>query len=186
MDQNDFIKGALIGGVLGGIAALLAAPKSGQCLRNDIAEGYNTINKRSREFVDGVKEQGHSLYNAINGIEEDHSHTGLMAGGALGAVIGALAALLVAPKAGHKLREQLGDKYEEIRDKAEDALGQLNNARHNVEHKLDDWRETLVTLVDKLTHAKHNSKKGSSSPFDEIVDWANLGIRLYSQFQKRR
>ena len=186
MDQNDFIKGALIGGVLGGIAALLAAPKSGKCLRDDIANGYNTINKRSHEFADGVREQGQSIYNAINGIEEDHSHNSLLVGGALGAVIGAIAALLVAPKAGNKLREQLGDKYEEIRDKAEDALNQFNKTRHNVEDKIDDWKDTLVTLVEKLSSNKHNGKQGSSSSVEEIIDWANLGIRLYNQIQRRR
>lgn len=184
MEQNDFIKGALVGGVLGGVAALLMAPKSGKDLRDDISEGYQMINKRSHDLADGIREQGQCWMDSINGKEESHHPSHFFVGGTIGAVIGAVAALLLAPSSGNKLREHLGDSYEEIRDKAEAVLKGFNNTRHNFEGKIDDWKDTFLTIVDKLSSHKKGDKHNTA--IDEIVNWANLGLRLYSQMQKKR
>lgn len=184
MDQNDFIKGALLGGVLGSVAALLMAPKAGKDLRDDIVEGYNTINKRSHQFASDVRDQGQSLYDTVNGVENDHTHNTFLVGGAIGAVVGVVAALLLAPKSGDKLREQLGDRYDEIREKAESVVNNFNSTRHNIEDKIDDWKDTFVTIVDKLSSPKKG--KHNSTTINDIVDWASLGLRLYNQLQKRR
>jgi gas vesicle protein len=47
-DRDSFLKGLLIGGALGAIAALLFAPKSGKELRAD-------IKRKSEEAVEGTK-----------------------------------------------------------------------------------------------------------------------------------
>jgi gas vesicle protein len=185
MDKTDFIKGALVGGVLGSLAALLTAPKAGKRLRDDIADGYNCVNKKSREFVENLKEQSQSLMDTIQGIEKHHSHNTFLIGGALGAVIGTIAALLLAPQSSSKLREHLGETYEHIRDKAEHAFDEFNRTRHHIEGKIDDWKDTLVTLIDKLSESKGKAKHNGSA-FDDIVSWAQLGVRLYSQLQNRR
>lgn len=44
----------------------------------------------------------------------------MLAGVGLGAIIGAAAGLLFAPKAGNELREDLTDRYKELKGKAED------------------------------------------------------------------
>lgn len=44
----------------------------------------------------------------------------MLAGVGLGAIIGAAAGLLFAPKAGNELREDLTDRYKELKGRAED------------------------------------------------------------------
>lgn len=184
MEQHNFVKGALIGTVVGGIAALLIAPKAGKELCEDLIEGYNCINKRTHEFTDDLKERGQCLLDSINGVEHNHSANTMLIGSTVGAVIAALAALLLAPQAGSKLRKQLGDKYEEIREKAEDVVHDINRKRHNFEDKIDDWKDTFLTIIEKLSSQKNG--KHRSAGMDEIVEWATLGLRLYNQFQKRK
>lgn len=186
MDQNDFIKGALLGAFLGGITALLAAPKSGKELRDDLTDGYNAVNRKSHQFADGLKEQSQCLMDTLSGHCNGTTSTGhntFVVGGTLGAVLGAIAALLLAPQSGNKLREHLGDRYEDIREKAEDVVKNFGHARENIEGKMEDWKETLLTIVEKLS--SHKGGKHSHS-MDDILHWANLGLRLYGQFQKGR
>lgn len=185
MEQNDFLKGALVGGVLGGLAALLLAPKAGKNLRADICDGYDSINKHSHNLVDSFKEQSNNLLNKFNGEaeEEESSHT-MLIGGAVGTVVGLLAALLLAPESGCKLRERLGDKYEEIQSKAAKAAKGFDKTRHSIEDKIDDWKDLLSTVVSKFSDVK--SGKRSSSKSNDIFELASLGLRLYDQFQKRR
>ena len=59
---GTFIIGALLGGAVGAVAALLLAPKSGRDLRQDIAE-------RSEDIVD--KAQGYFKEDVMPADEED-------------------------------------------------------------------------------------------------------------------
>lgn len=200
--NTDLITGAVIGGVLGGVIGLLFAPKSGSELREDIAEGYTAINNKSQEITRDLKKKGAQLYHQCerlcsqgecNACDEeecscDQESTGthvntLMIGGAIGAVIGATAALLLAPQSGEKLRSQLGDSYEDIRDKAEDFVSTLNSKRKKVAHDMEDWKETFSTIVEKLSSPEGRRK--ASSRVNEIADWASLGLRLFKQLQNR-
>ena len=53
----------------------------------------------------------------------------LLAGVGIGAVIGAAAGLLFAPKPGHELRGDLVDKYGELKSKADDWVGEQRMKR---------------------------------------------------------
>jgi gas vesicle protein len=57
VDGKDFIIGAVVGGLLGAMTALLLAPKSGRELRKDIAEGYETISDKTHEIVSTVSDK---------------------------------------------------------------------------------------------------------------------------------
>lgn len=179
---NDFVKGALLGGLIGGVAYLLIAPKSGREIRDDIMTGYSNLSERTQDFADNIRSRG----NRLLGRQEEKTfleeNGTFIAGGAIGAVICALAALLLAPQSGEELREGLGDRYEEIRDKTEDFVNTLNSKRQQCVEHIDDWKDTLSTLVDKL--ACMSGRKGSK--VDRIMDWANLGLNLLQQMQKRR
>lgn len=176
---NDFVKGALIGSALGSAAGLLFAPKSGQKLREDIKDGYHHITEKGEEYAHALKQKGEQVLH--NGTSTDKET--LLIGGAVGAVIGATAALLLAPQSGEELREALGEKYEEIRDHAQDFVSDLQakgkSKLHEAEDKLGDWKDTLSTIVDKLTSAK---KKGQSR-FEDLSEWAHVGLRLIQQLQ---
>jgi gas vesicle protein len=57
VDGKDFIIGAVVGGLLGAMTALLLAPKSGRELRKDIAEGYETISDKTLQIAGTVSDK---------------------------------------------------------------------------------------------------------------------------------
>jgi gas vesicle protein len=57
VDGKDFIIGAVVGGLLGAMTALLLAPKSGRELRKDIAEGFETISDKTHQIASTVSEK---------------------------------------------------------------------------------------------------------------------------------
>lgn len=53
----------------------------------------------------------------------------MLAGVGLGALIGAAAGLLFAPKAGSETREQLTDKFKELKDKTEEWIAEQKSKK---------------------------------------------------------
>lgn len=49
MSEGNFLKGLIIGGLIGAVAALLLAPKSGRETRTDICNRTEELVKRARE-----------------------------------------------------------------------------------------------------------------------------------------
>lgn len=54
LNGKDFVVGAVVGGVLGAVTALLFAPKKGSELRADISEQYGKISEKTGELADAV------------------------------------------------------------------------------------------------------------------------------------
>lgn len=190
MDHNHFLKGALIGGCIAGLAALFMAPKSGKQLRNQILDGYNTITESSREQFDNIKEKTQGLIDSMQGKTSTgkahhEDHNAFLMGSLAGAVLGALAGLLLAPHSGNKLREKLGDEYEEIYDKAKGVIDRVQNGKKNFQHELEDWKDIFSHLVAKFS-SNSSKKKNAGSYLNDIADWASLGLRLYHEVQNRR
>lgn len=177
---NDLLKGALLGGLLGGAAALLLAPKSGKELRDDIGDTYQSITEKAQDFTENCKQAGHKCLHPFEQ-EEECNTSPFLIGGAVGAVIGVVAALMLAPQSGGELREALGDKYDKIREKAEDYAATINAKGHAAVEQVGDWKDTLSSIIQKLSN-----KKGKGLHIDEILDWAGLGMSLLQQLQKRR
>lgn len=171
--QADFFKGALMGSLVGSVAGLLFAPQSGRKMREEIADGCQHLCGTSKGTLDVVK-------------EELESNETFLVGGAVGAIVGVTAALLLAPKSGKELRDALGDKYEHVREQAEQFLSKASDkgkhAWHELEDQAGDWKETLQMIVEKLSGGK---KKGQSS-LDEILEWANMGLKFMKQLQPGR
>lgn len=185
-NENGFIKGALIGGVLGSAVGLLTAPKSGRELRDDIVEGYNKISEDAYSISDQIKDKGYHLLHPFEEEEEEEQGLGMssfLIGGAIGATIGAVAAFMLAPQSGAKLRKNLSNRYEEIYDKAEDLVTNLNDKRHDAMEKIDDWKDAVSKIANKLNS---KGKKPARSKVEEVMDWATFGLSLFQQFQKRR
>jgi gas vesicle protein len=57
VDGKDFIMGAVVGGLLGAMAALLLAPKSGRELRQDISTQYDSISEKTQQIASTVGER---------------------------------------------------------------------------------------------------------------------------------
>jgi len=55
--SKDLLLGVIVGGVIGALTALLAAPKSGRELRNDIKEQVNTVSEKTQQAVNTVSDK---------------------------------------------------------------------------------------------------------------------------------
>ena len=61
----------------------------------------------------------------------------MLAGVGLGAIIGAAAGLLFAPKAGTELRDELGDRFKELKGKTEEWVSE-QKAKRAIDHSVDE------------------------------------------------
>lgn len=176
-EDNGLLKGVLIGSVIGGAAGLLLAPKAGRELRNELTHGYSSLSGKAHHLANSLSH----TFEANN--HEPQPHRSLLTGAALGAVICTIAALLLAPKSGKKLREELGDKYEEIQERAQGFMNNIHeHGQEAIEH-VEEWKDILGTLVDKLSQSK---KKNHGSHLDTILDWATIGVQLLQHAKARR
>lgn len=60
--QDNYLKGGLIGLIIGAGAALLAAPSTGKNLRRQISHAYNDIAERSEEVIHQFKTNAHNPF----------------------------------------------------------------------------------------------------------------------------
>ncbi|MDR0270941.1 YtxH domain-containing protein [Paenibacillus sp.] len=63
--SKTFLKGALIGGLIGAAAALLFAPKPGRELRGDLSEKISTVSDKSKELATTVGEKATDLAKSV-------------------------------------------------------------------------------------------------------------------------
>ena len=68
---KGFLLGAFFGGVLGGISALLFAPKPGKKLRKDMSRKYHDVSEKTQEVVSNVSEKCSELCDKARDIAED-------------------------------------------------------------------------------------------------------------------
>jgi gas vesicle protein len=54
MNGKDFLLGAVVGGLIGAMAALLLAPKTGKELRGDITDKYRDVSHKAQETAKQV------------------------------------------------------------------------------------------------------------------------------------
>lgn len=62
---KDFLLGAVVGGVLGAVTALLLAPKSGKELRKDIAEQAHRVGEKTQELYGVVSSKTQQLAGTV-------------------------------------------------------------------------------------------------------------------------
>jgi gas vesicle protein len=68
---SSFALGALIGGILGGAAALLLAPKTGEEMREEIADRYRKVSDEAVELMDAVCEHSIEMIDRAKEIAEE-------------------------------------------------------------------------------------------------------------------
>lgn len=220
LHTKEFAVGAAVGSLLGSVAALLTAPKSGRHLREDIADTYSDVSDKTRRLARKGKSyaKGMSCHtcdwtdkaksfvnNAGKGIrswvssEDDDEENGggaeLLIGGIAGGVLGAAIGLLLAPKSGAELREDIAEAYEDAADKADEftkhgkkfvkkarSKGEkwLNFAKHFVDELQEGGAEEGEEWVEKAKELIHNDR------INEIVDWASLGFRIWKGIKSNR
>lgn len=75
MNTKDFLIGALIGGMVGAVSALLLAPKSGKELRHDINEHAVNVKDRSLQLKDTAVERGNEWISVAREKSSDIAKT---------------------------------------------------------------------------------------------------------------
>ncbi|MBL8065011.1 MAG: YtxH domain-containing protein [Chthonomonadaceae bacterium] len=69
-----------------------------------------------------------------NGNDDKNAMVYLLAGFGLGALVGAMAGLLFAPKPGSEMREELGDKIKDLKGKTEEWISEQRAKRLTVKN----------------------------------------------------
>lgn len=139
------------------------------------------------------------------GKECSHTHPkDFIAGAILGGIIGTAAGLLLAPKSGAELRQELTDKVQEITENTHDFASSIQSKGHKMAKNatstatswVDQARDVVETLSDEIHEWKDRNKNGTTHiketlestthKVDEVLDWAALGIRLWQTAKRRR
>ncbi|MFD2671779.1 YtxH domain-containing protein [Marinicrinis sediminis] len=63
---NNFLLGAIVGGVIGAAVSLLVAPKAGRELRQDLTGQCQNVGSKSKELYGSVSEKGKVLYGTVS------------------------------------------------------------------------------------------------------------------------
>ena len=66
MNGKDFLLGAVVGGIIGAVTALLLAPKSGSELRADLRETASVVSARTQELAQQVSEKSQVLARNVS------------------------------------------------------------------------------------------------------------------------
>ena len=71
LDTKSFLMGMTLGGLAGGVFALLFAPKSGQQLRKDIGAAYNDLLSQAEDAAEKVGDKTRELAEKAGSKAED-------------------------------------------------------------------------------------------------------------------
>lgn len=156
---NDLLVGLAIGGVIGAVAALLLAPKSGRELVNDISDQAKALTHYDEESCSSCSKE--------SDIDEDESTMSagdpLLWGSIAGTLLGAVTGLLLTPKAGRHFRSQLGEVYQDVSDRTRNLIESLNQKSleisRTVAAKATGWADTTLELTDSAS--------------EEVKEWAD-------------
>jgi gas vesicle protein len=218
VNTKEFVVGAAIGSLLGSVTALLIAPQSGRRLRRDISDACSSLNDKTQDFTrkgrSFAKNFGNqssdwfgtaskcikSLKGWTSEEEEEEACTkDFMIGGLAGGFLGAIAGLLLAPKSGEELRQDIMDTYEDVSDKTEDMANDITRKgkafAKKARKKANKWLDMAHHLVDDVTERTQDSSdelfekaKGlfRNHRMHEVIDWASLGYRLWEGLKSKR
>lgn len=66
MNGKDFLLGAVVGGVIGAVSALLLAPKTGKELRTDLSDQYQNVSERTQKIASDVSERSQKIASDVS------------------------------------------------------------------------------------------------------------------------
>lgn len=217
--SKDFLVGAAVGSLLGSVTALLVAPKAGKKLRQDINDLYSDLTDRTQDAADHFTRKGKSFAKSFSGHshdladkakclvcgvknlvgygheeEEEDTTRDLLIGGAIGGLLGAVAGLLLAPKSGSDLREDIADTYEEFAERTHDAAEQFSKrgktfaktAKSKANKWIDFAKEIVDEFSDEVEEKSEEFADKAKNRVNDIVEWASLGYRVWQGLNKRK
>lgn len=221
LHTKEFVVGAAVGSLLGSVAALLIAPKAGKKLREDICDAYTCLTDRTQDLANrgkslaksfgcqtcgwtnkaksAVECAGKMVKGWTSEEEEEETTRDLLIGGLIGGIVGAAVGLLLAPKSGEDLRHDLAETYDDLSEKtqdfAEDVAKRGKSFAKTANSKANKWLAFAQDIIDDLTEGAQEKgeewieqAKGlvKNKRVNEVMDWAQLGYRLWRGIQSRR
>lgn len=222
INAKEFIIGAAVGSLLGSVAALFMAPKSGKRLRQDLCDAYCDAADTTQQFARKGKSLAKNMScqtcdwagkakSAMDGMTktvkgwvgeeevEEETTRDLLVGGLAGAVLGAVAGLLMAPKPGEELRQDIADTYEDVSDRTHEFTNDVSKKgkafAKQAKTRANKWLNLAHQLVDDLTENVEDTSGDILDKAKEVVqnhriqdmmDWAALGFRLWQGIKSRR
>lgn len=184
---KEIILSAVVGGVLGAVAAALIAPKTRHLFKKESFFGdtlKSIIPEEQRTHYLGEKRNS-GLANP------------LMLGGVAGTLLGAVTGLLLAPKPGSDVRHIISDTYQHVADITQDLVNNFNHKSQEIaqiaSNRSADWATKALVMADSLVSearnwadtvesaahgAKAHAVKMKDDPefqhkFGEIMEWAH-------------
>jgi len=92
---------------------------------------------------------------------------GMLLGVVIGGTVGVLATLLLAPKSGAKMREELSEKYQSLCDKTKDIAATVGDATRGI---VGSVKEESVNLAEQAKESNQNIKASLAASTEEIKD----------------
>lgn len=202
--HKEFIIGAAVGSLLGGVAALLTAPKSGKKIRQDICDTYCDLSKRTQELAHKGKNLANSFgshheswadkaKHLFSKEEEESMGKDFLIGGLAGGVLGAVAGLLLAPKSGEELREDIMETYDDVSEYAHDVAKRGKGFAKSSQKRANKWLNLAREVVDEFAEDTHdkteefveNAKEFIDHRMHDVMDWASIGVRLWKVLKSK-
>jgi gas vesicle protein len=137
-------------------------------------------------------------------MEENKMAKGLIVGFLAGGIIGAVVALLYAPKSGRELRAEIGKKKDEILDDATEymqiaktkAAELINEGKKKSEHLIDEAKKKAGTIIEDankvLSDAKEKTadkigsmKEKFTTEAERVKDAFKAGLDAYNEEKKK-
>lgn len=194
LHTKEFLVGAVVGSLLGGVAALLTTPLTGREVREEFSEAYDHLSDKTHELAD----KGKSLVKDFGCCTDDwackakstlgctkkeavecSSQMGdwtpkeLLIGGLVGCAIGATMGLLLAPKSGNKFRNEMCDSYGGLNQKTQELADQLakkgKSFAKSTRSNTGKWLSLIQHFVEELTENVEEKGENLVSQVKETV-----------------
>lgn len=218
---KEFVVGAAVGSLLGSVAALLIAPKTGSKLRKDICDAYCDMSDKTQDFVNKgrslaknigcqtcdwgnkaksvIERAKETVKGWVSEEEEEDTTRDLLIGGLVGGVLGAAIGLLLAPKPGSELREDIAETYEDITERAHDFSDSMakkgKSFAKKANSKANKWIDLAKNIIDDFTDEaqekgedilEHVKGLVNNKRVNDVLEWAQLGYRAWQGLQSKK
>jgi len=93
--------------------------------------------------------------------------SGVLLGTVIGGTVGVVAALLLAPKSGAKMREDLSNKYQSLCSKTKDMVSKVGDTTKEV---VESVKEEASSLAQHAKQSNENIKEAIVSSTEDVQD----------------
>ena len=167
-NHNALLTGAIIGGALGIVAAY--------------------------KLADSLQEEPQRTFFSRASETQSSSVNPLIAAG-ITTLVGLGAGLLLAPKSGKELREDISDIVDNIQDKTHEFTSDLGEQGSDFIHSFTEQASDLVEkakhmanhVSDTVSQKGHKVKKEAlTDTLENAINMANIGFRIWNSLSKGR